>query len=146
MTIMPTYLVNSLDNTASIDIYAAAVLVTTYSYATNQVTLSALVSPTTTTMSQLTANITGTQIWTGMVSNLLSPTTTALSPFLQKITKDNNLKGVYEIDSVQITSVVFHPNTKTFTFQPRPVTTMPYSDFLAWVAFLDAVLKNARIF
>ena len=143
---MPTYLVNSLDNTATISIYASGVLVTTYSYATNQVTLSALVSPTTTTMSQLTANITGAQVWCGMIANLLSPTTAPLSPFLQKITKDNNLKGVYQVDGTQITNVIFHPNSKTFTFDPRPLITLSYSDFLVWTAFLDAVLKNARIF
>lgn len=147
MSIQPKYTINTLDNTATIDIYVLGVLATTYSYASDEVTLEERPNIDTLSIADLAINVEGINTWIGLINKYLINISGVVSRFDEEQKKTNTtIHGKMEIKGDQISDVLFTESTKLCAFQPRNMIVLSYTNFKKWAVFLDVFKINCLQF
>lgn len=138
---------NTETKTASLAIYIDSVLVTTYTYDNEYVTLSQRINVDTVSLSDWRTIVDAIYKFVRYVNKELVPGTPPRELHLEKIKKNNNkIKADFEHETVLITDAEFTEGGSNIVFQSRPETVMVWSCFLAWVDFLDRLYKESANF
>lgn len=144
MAIEPEYTINTIDNTATLNIFVDAVFITQYTFQNSLVTLGERISPVAVSLQELSRNLQIINVWIGLINKYLKVVPQSNSFFEEEIDKTAvEVFGKY-VQEVLISNATFNPVTKIFLFQPRVEINFLYIDFKYWYDFLRTLNVTAR--
>lgn len=138
-------IIDEVADTATLHLYVDAVLVTSYSYAGGNVTLSERPSETVVSVPQLVKSIQDIITWSGLIKARLAPPAEARPETkYQVVTKEKRIVLTCELAGVPAIDAIYRDNTQQITFQPRPELTSPYSCYRRFVYALDMLQQEIK--
>jgi hypothetical protein len=147
VSIQPKYTIDTLNNAATIDLYSSGILVTSYNYENNEVTLEERPNIDSLTISQLVSNLEGIGVWIGLINNYITSVTNKVSRFEEEQKKTNTtIHCKIEIKGDTVSDVLFTESTQLCVFQPRDLIVLSYTNFKKWATFLDIFKRNCLQF
>ena len=147
---MSVFLVNAIDEVATLDVVVNDVVVTTFSYATGMVTLSERFNPVVMNLAEYNTRLTQIKKWLTIINGEIVPATTPRVKYREVVKKTNNkIKMDFQFDHPNgqiVTDAEYDWQTGMVTFQARAEITMAWTDFTYWIAFLSRCQAEASIF
>lgn len=147
MSINPKYIINAANKTASLDVFNEEVIVNTYNYANDEVTLSAIEEVQVFTLKQLLTNINSVIGWIQLINRLIKPVSQKRNLFDDTMDKKNSkITAVLKIDNDKIVDVEFDSNNLLSSFNTRDEVTINFEDFIEWNLFIQRFYNNSLNF
>lgn len=140
------YVIDTKTMTASVDIFINDLLITTYSYEDDMITLSERENTDSIDLTEFSETINSVTEWVGLVRSLLAPADEKRSFFSEEMQKlSGKVEGKFVVSVNQITEMEFETSTELVSFQPRSEMILKFVDFFEWINFLSRglnIMKN----
>lgn len=143
----PRYIINTNDNSASLDIFIGNEFITSYWYENNAVTLSARLNTDVVTLDQFDLNLAGIENWAELIRKYLNSNSMKRKPFDEEIKKkDDKLDAKFISDGTEVSKIKFKVNDGTISFDPRIEVILNITDFRSWMIYLRRVYIEIKNF
>lgn len=141
------YVLNTVDNTASLDLFVNGSFETSYVFHDFDVTLSERENEAILTLENLKNNLRQINVWIVAIGNNMAITNQNLSLFSCELKKtDDKVMTKFFIDDVKVTDADFSKNNGQIKFKPRVEITMSFREFVFWYGYLERFFEQIQEF
>jgi hypothetical protein len=141
------YTINTVEKTATMELFVGGVYITSYTYNNGLVTLLPLPSGAVLSESELQTSLGQISKWIGIVKSELTPPAQKRSKFTEDVDKKNNkVQALFKNDGATVTDAEYDPETHIFTFNPRVEIILNFNCYDSWYNFLYRFFQTGITF